>query len=156
MEIYSSMKFRTKKALKAAKEIGSIAQKSKLFIPEKSGNFQYGYELTTDTDPDAEKCMFVIGIQFKPKNWIGNTLEKLYGREQYGKNEITYQWLRQDDEKGKWIDVWDFKISSRELCEDYQLGFNGHKDYDSCPCPKNFKKFCEDINSALKKYSFKA
>lgn len=154
MELDSSLRFRTKKALKAAKKICHIAKKSDLFVSGKSHNFEVGYELTTDTDPDEEKLMLTIGIQFRPKNWLGNTLEKLYGREVLGTKKITYQWLRQDNDKGDWIDVWDFYMSGRELCKDFLFGLHGHKDYESCSCPNSFKKYCREVNSTLKKYSF--
>jgi hypothetical protein len=91
---------------------------------------------------------------FSPKKDVKDKLNELFGEDELGDDRIKYHWIRNYDSMGEWVDVWELSVWGRELCGDFLFGLHGHKDYELCPCLKEFKKYCQKVNSVLKEHSY--
>ena len=146
MDIETNLLYRRKDINKAIKKIHETGKKSNLFTIEPDFRFDAA-------DGDDRRYAITTDIIITPKKRLSRRLDKLFG-ETDEENDIKYHWTRKSDGSYNCLDNWSFLIWGRELCDDINDAIHDEIfDYDSCPCPKEFKEYCQKTNAILRKYS---
>ncbi|MCU0849737.1 MAG: hypothetical protein MUC80_00490 [Candidatus Thermoplasmatota archaeon] len=146
MDIDTGLCYRRKNINKAIQKIHEIAKKSNMFIIESDFRFD-------EIDSEDNRYVIMTNMLITPKKRLAKRLDKLFGENEEDE-DIKYHWTRKTDESFTFTDKWPLYILGRELCNDIKETIHNESyDFNSCPCPKDFKEYCKKTNEILRKYS---
>jgi len=143
---------------KILSDIEEIAKKSDCFDEDK-------IQIEGDKDVSLDTGRWYIdrfSIKLPLKEKVYEQLEKTspeYDQQnnlKKGKNRLHLSFNRYQDFNVPVQDYWYLHIYGKDICTKERFYFVLNTDsYDSCPCPNNFKIFCQDLGSIINKYSIR-